>query len=109
MPASKFTTIWEFHVKADSYLQFEKIYGSEGDWAGLFRHSSEYRGTTLVRDVDQPGRYLTLDHWTSRAALQQFRRDHHQEYADLDKKCESLTEREILIGNFQSVGDQPGR
>ena len=103
MPVSEFTTIWEFYVKADVLTQFEKIYGPEGDWAKLFRRSPEYRGTVLVRDADRRGRYLTLDHWTSRETLQQFKRDHHADYASLDKKCENLTEREIFLGDFEAV------
>lgn len=102
MPAS-FTAIWEFQVKPDACSEFERIYGTEGEWAQLFCSSPEYRGTELVRDADRPGRYLTLDHWTSRDALQQFKRDHYSAYAALDKQCECLTEREVFLGDFEQV------
>ena len=106
MPTSNLTTIWEFHVKPGARSQFAKIYGPEGDWAQLFRRSSEYRGTTLLHDHDHPDRSLTLDHWTSREALQQFKRDHHSEYVALDKQCASLTVQEIFIGDFENVASE---
>jgi hypothetical protein len=103
MPVSNFVTVWEFHVKPETGSQFERIYGPGGDWAQLFRRSPDYHGTTLLRDHDCPGRYLTLDQWTSREALQQFKQDHQADYSALDKKCESLTEKESFIGDFENA------
>lgn len=104
MATANFTTIWEFHIKPEARSQFERIYGSEGDWAQLFRRSSDYRGTTLLHDRDHPDRYLTLDYWTSREALQQFKRDHQADYAALDKRCENLTTKEVFVGDFEDAG-----
>jgi hypothetical protein len=103
MLVSEFTTIWEFHVKAEALAQFENIYGPEGDWAQLFQRSPEYRGTVLARDTARRGRYLTIDDWTSREALQQFKQDYLAEYAALDKKCENLTEQETFVGDFERL------
>ncbi len=63
-----FTALWEFQVKPERISAFEEIYGPDGSWAQLFRSSPDYLGTELIRDFDRPGRYLTLDHWISRAA-----------------------------------------
>ncbi len=98
-----YLAIWEFHVKPDSIPIFEKIYGPDGDWAQLFLRSAEYIGTKLIRDLNQPGRYLTLDCWTSRDALQRFKHDYQSGYSTLDKQCESLTEQERLIGEFETT------
>jgi heme-degrading monooxygenase HmoA len=103
MPVAYFTAIWEFQVKPEAISVFESIYGSAGAWAQLFRQSPDYRGTELICDLDRPGRYLTLDHWTSREALRRLKQDLHVEYAVLDKQCESLTEREVFVGDFGSV------
>lgn len=102
MSGARFIAIWQFQVKPESIAAFEKIYGPEGAWARLFRNSPDYLGTDLVRDLDHPRRYLTLDRWTSREALQRFKQDHHAAYTALDKQCESLTEREVLLGEFES-------
>lgn len=103
MADANFTTIWEFQVHPNSIADFEKLYGPEGAWAQLFRRSPEFKGTVLLRDGDCAGRYLTLDQWTSREALHQFKQDHHVDYAALDSHCENLTQRELAIGEFQIV------
>jgi hypothetical protein len=57
-----YIAVWEFQVKAECSVAFEEIYGPEGEWARLFRQSPNYLGTELIRDMNQTGRYLTLDH-----------------------------------------------
>jgi hypothetical protein len=103
MNDARVTAVWEFQVKPEAIAVFEKIYGPGGAWAQLFRQSPDYCGTELVRDLDRPGRYLTLDHWTSPASLRRLKQDLHVEYAALDKQCESLTEMEMFLGNFESL------
>ena len=103
MNASRFTVIWEFQVKPDSIADFEQIYGPAGAWAQLFRLSPDFRGTDLLRDPDCPGRYLTLDHWTTREALSVLKRQHQAEYSALDRRCESLSESEQCLGDFEPL------
>jgi heme-degrading monooxygenase HmoA len=100
---SEYLVIWEFQVKPAAQLDFEKIYGPDGAWANLFRQSPDYRGTQLVRNIDRPGRYLTLDRWTSSEALHQFKQAHQSEYAAFDKQCETLTDNECFLGEFESL------
>jgi hypothetical protein len=107
MPDSPFIALWEFHVKPESVVTFERIYGPHGDWAQLFGKSPDYLGTELIRDLKQRGRYLTLDRWISREAFQRFKQEHQAVYAELDKQCESLTEKEVFLGNFEQVALRP--
>ena len=98
-----YLAIWEFEIRPESRAQFEEIYGPEGAWARLFRQSPDYRGTKLIRELTRPGRYLTLDYWTGREAFHSFKQAHAAEYATLDKQCESLTEREAMVGEFEEA------
>ena len=103
-PASwGYLLIWEFHVKPGSRPQFERIYGSQGEWAGFFRQDPNYYGTDLVRDPSKPGRYVTLDYWTSRTAYEDFRRLNAADYEKIDEHCEQLTEREVALGAYERV------
>ena len=104
-----YLAIWRFEIKAESRAPFEEIYGPDGAWARLFRQSPDYRGTKLLRDLSRPGRYLTLDHWSSREAFHVFKQEHATEYATLDKQCESLTEREAMVGEFEEARAKPDR
>lgn len=98
-----FVCAWEYVVRPGCVEEFERIYGSDGEWARLFRRSAGYRCTELHRDRSQPQRFLTLDFWDSSEALDRFRRSHAHEYAALDARCEALTEREREVGRFEPV------
>lgn len=98
-----FLIIWEFAVKPEIESAFEAAYGPEGAWVRFFREGKGYRTTNLLRDTHGNGTYLTLDFWDSRAAYEQFKKDHAQEYALIDAECASLTERETLIGHYEGI------
>lgn len=82
--------------------EFERAYGPQGDWALLFAKSQQYRGTELLRPLERRI-YLTIDRWTSAAAFEAFRRQWQAEYDALDRRCEAVTERETLVGQFETV------
>jgi heme-degrading monooxygenase HmoA len=105
-PAWGYLVIWEFRVRTGREQKFEEVYGRGGEWAELFRTSGDYVGTELVRDLQRPGRYITLDYWTTSEAYREFRSQHEQAYASLDAACEELTEHETAIGEFGSVSPQ---
>ena len=100
----KYMTMWEFRVLPGSESKFEQVYGPDGDWARLFRSSSGYITTQLVRDILTPRRYLTLDFWRSREEYESFHHQHMQEYKQMDERCEQMTESETALGSFEKPG-----
>ncbi|MCU1285605.1 MAG: hypothetical protein JWO13_1955 [Acidobacteriales bacterium] len=94
---------WEFQARPEKIAEFERAYGSNGDWAQLFRNSPDYKGTTLGKDLETPGRYLVTDIWENAAAFQHFKNNHEDEHDQLDKRCEELTVKEVRIGNFEPL------
>lgn len=103
-PSPAYMILWEFQVKGGQENQFERVYGCEGDWAGFFARGDGYLGTELHRDMRKPGRYVTVDFWTSQSAYEAFRERHTQEFRALDLKCAALTEQESPLGVFAPVG-----
>ena len=95
--------VWEFLVDDSRRVEFEQRYGPRGSWAILFGRAPGYRGTELLRDETMPGRYLTLDRWSSAAAYRAFREQSAAEYAALDLECETLTRAEKALGSFTEV------
>lgn len=95
--------LWEYRVPTGERSEFERHYSSNGTWAELFRRSSAYRGTTLLRDPDDPARYLTLDVWDDAASFHRFKKDFAAEYAALDQQMEVLTESERHLGSFETA------
>ncbi|HEV2113714.1 MAG TPA: antibiotic biosynthesis monooxygenase family protein [Terriglobales bacterium] len=97
----EFVYIWSFQVKRGSEAAFERAYGPAGDWVQLFRKAPGYLKTELLSDTEQPGRYVTIDHWESERAQHSFRERFAAEFEAIDKSCEALTESETLIGHFE--------
>jgi heme-degrading monooxygenase HmoA len=95
--------LWEYRVGEEHRAAFERHYGSEGTWAGLFRRDPGYRGTTLLRHAEERGRYLTIDVWDVASSFQRFKKDFAAEYAAVDKQMEALTESERHLGSFESI------
>ena len=120
---SRYVCLWEFRVKPESVGDFERTYGPDGDWARLFRRGAGYVRTELLRELGapdenplpalplgrggastaaprDPGRFVTIDHWRSRADFERFQADFAAEYAALDAACAAYTLDERLIGHF---------
>ena len=95
--------VWTFQVKSGCEAQFEKTYGSKGEWVGLFGRAPGYLRTELLRDKAVPGRYLTIDHWESELSHRQFRQQFDSEFRQLDQLCEHMTDSEALVGDFVVV------
>lgn len=96
-----FAYIWEYWVRTDKLDAFRHAYGSDGAWVALFSRANGYLRTELYRDADDPSRFVTIDHWTSRQARDDFRLRFASEFEAIDRRCEELTERERLIGDFE--------
>jgi len=93
--------VWEFRVRPGRAAGFERAYGPNGDWARLLHHGDGYLGTELLRDREDPERYLTLDRWASAEAFASFEARYRAEYRALDAVCETLCSEERRVGSFE--------
>jgi heme-degrading monooxygenase HmoA len=82
---------------------FEAAYSSEGEWSHFFRASRGYIGTELLRDVEQPGRYVVIDRWDSPEAYNTFVEDNREEYMRRVDETAYLYEQELRFGTFENV------
>jgi heme-degrading monooxygenase HmoA len=96
--------VWMYDVKPETAVIFERVYGAEGDWVRLFRTARGYLGTELFRSVATPGRYVTVDDWESLAAYDIFRARAGAAYAELDARCDDLTQTERLVSAGETNG-----
>jgi len=98
-----YTYLWEFIVEPEHVDEFERQYGPQGSWVELFRRAPGYLQTLLLRDSTDSRRFVTIDRWDSPEAYRRFRSAFISQYADLDRRCEKLTARETLLGNFDET------
>jgi heme-degrading monooxygenase HmoA len=89
--------VWEFEVEPAQATAFEREYGAKGVWATFFREGDGFLGTALFQSLEDGGRYLTVDRWTSRAAFESFKLKRAGDYADIDTRCAALTRAERLV------------
>jgi heme-degrading monooxygenase HmoA len=95
-----FVVVWQFEIAEEKIAAFEAAYGAEGSWAQLFRNSPDYKGTELLHDAYDSGKFLTIDRWSSESAFRAFRKQHDADYETLDRACDELTTRETRIGAY---------
>ena len=98
--------IWEYKVRAERVAEFEQVYSAHGAWAELFGKAEGYRGTELLRDPNDAGRYITLDRWDSTSHYELFLSRWKTEYAALDAQCAGLTENEFHSGKWELVSSE---
>lgn len=96
----RITIIWQFQVAPERESDFARDYGPEGAWVQLFRKAEGYLGTELFHWRFPRVTYTTLDSWISREAYEAFKAENRDAYAELDAKCEALTQAERFIGIF---------
>ena len=100
---TRYACIWEFSVLPSRVDEFERHYGPAGTWVRLFRRSKGFVETLLLRDSDDPLRYVTIDRWRSAEHYSEFQSQYKREYEELDARCEALTTQERSLGNVFEV------
>ena len=83
--------------------QFEAAYGPEGAWAQFFRTGDGYIGTELLRDVEEPDRYMVIDRWESADAYNVFLAEKQEEYLRRSDESRFHYVQELRFGTFENV------
>jgi heme-degrading monooxygenase HmoA len=92
-----------FRYEARDADQFERVYGPEGDWAQFFRLGRGYIGSELLRDLEEPERYLVVDRWESADAYNAFLAEHEDEYLRRSEESRLHYVQELRFGTFENV------
>jgi len=97
--------IWEFVVKEEFRGRFELAYGPGGAWSKLFARCPGFRGTTLLRDMQDARRYLMIDLWETAALREQALAQCKAEYANLEASFAEWTESRTQAGIFSVLAE----
>lgn len=93
--------LWEYEIHEKFRDHFVKAYEPQGVWAKLFSRYKGHVKTELIRDMDQPNRFITIDYWQSYSAFSIMKHTISDEYDELDRQCDAYTLSEKYIGCFQ--------
>jgi heme-degrading monooxygenase HmoA len=63
--------MWQFDVKPGRELEFEQLYGVDGPWTAMNRHTRSYIGTSFLRDQSVGSRYIVVEYWSEMLVAEQ--------------------------------------
>jgi heme-degrading monooxygenase HmoA len=92
-----------FSYEVRETAEFERVYGTDGEWAQFFRQGRGYIGTELLRDVEAPGRYLVIDRWESADAYNAFVAERQEEYMQRVDATRFHYDSELRFGSFETL------
>jgi heme-degrading monooxygenase HmoA len=92
-----------FSYEVRETAEFERVYGTDGEWAGFFRQGRGYIGTELLRDMEAPGRYLVIDRWESADAYNAFVAERRDDYMERVDATRFLYDSELRFGTFETL------
>jgi heme-degrading monooxygenase HmoA len=92
-----------FRYEARDAGEFERVYGPDGEWAQFFREGRGYIGSELLRDLEEPERYLVVDRWESADAYNAFLAEHKAEYLRRSEEARLYYVHELRFGTFENV------
>lgn len=98
-----FVYVWEYVIVENRRDDFLRYYEPEGIWARFFRNAPGYVRTELLQDAAAPRRFITIDHWRSRADRDAFQQANAEEFERIDLICEAFTRSESFLGDFTSA------
>ena len=53
--------VWHFETRPEHAEEFERFYGADGEWTRLSRRSRSFLGSSFLKDLAAPDRYLLVE------------------------------------------------
>jgi hypothetical protein len=100
--------VWQFDVRAGKNDEFEALYGADGDWTKLSRRSRSFLGSSFLRDLAQPARYLVVEYWSEMVIYERHHADFGDEVQMLEQRRDQIVESAVPLGLFNAL-DVPDR
>jgi heme-degrading monooxygenase HmoA len=97
--------VCEYVVKEEARGQFELAFGPGGAWSKLCAGAPGFRGTTLLRDTENPRRYLVIDLWETEAHRDRMLAERAAEVANLEAAFDEWTESRAELGTFRVMAE----
>jgi quinol monooxygenase YgiN len=100
--------IWQFEARPDKTEEFERLYGADGEWTKLSRRSRSFLGSSFLRDLATPERYVLVEYWSEMLVYEKHLVDFDAQIKALEKRREECLVRVEPAGVYTAL-DVPDR
>ena len=100
--------VWQFDVRPGSEKAFETLHGADGAWTALSRRSRSYLGSSFLKDLATPGRYLLMEYWSEMFVYEKHLADFSDSVETLKTQRAEMVLETVPLGIFDAL-DVPER
>jgi hypothetical protein len=100
--------VWQFDILPDQGGNFERFYGADGEWTKVSRKSRSFLGSSFLKDLAHPERYLLIEYWSEMLVYERHVADFSDEMQALDEQRDRFVVRMEALGVFTAL-DVPDR
>ena len=100
--------VWQLMVHEQRDEEFERFYGADGEWTKLSRRSRSFLGSSFLKDLAVPSRYLLIEYWSEMVVYEKHVADFRDEIRALESRRGAFTTSVESLGVFSAL-DVPTR
>jgi quinol monooxygenase YgiN len=100
--------IWQFETVPGREDDFERFYGADGEWTQLSRKSRSFLGSSFLKDVAVPARYVLVEYWSEMLVYEKHLTDVDAQMKTVEKRREEFLVRVEPAGVYTAL-DVPDR
>jgi hypothetical protein len=93
--------VYEVMTQPGAGGRFELVFGPGGAWSDLFSDCPGFRGTTVLRDIADPRRYMIVDLWDSEVDRERAISEQQDAYLALEADLDAWTTTRRDLGTFR--------
>ena len=95
--------MWQFDVRPGRETEFEQLYGVDGAWTAMNRHTRSYLGSSFLNDQNSPLRYIVIEYWSEMLISEPARGVRSAALAEFETKRTALVESVEPMGIFTAL------
>ena len=100
--------VWQFTIHEKTGDEFERFYGADGDWTKLSRKSRSFLGSSFLKDLVAPTRYLLVEYWSEMLVYEKHVADFGPQLEALEARRKAFAVTVESLGVFSAL-DVPTR
>jgi hypothetical protein len=100
--------VWQFTIHDDKGQEFERFYGADGEWTRVSRRSRSFLGSSFLKDLAVPERYLLVEYWSEMLIYEKHAADFSRDMKALEERRDAFVRTAESLGVYSAL-DVPER